>query len=156
MTACTLGDSSWKESSHTYGMPGAWATICLLMSPHALLRSLPVGISAAFCIAVLIPELLIWDQFTLPAGLIALPSNVGSSMDSGSWKSLNQPTFGQMATFCFGTPQNFVYSVSCGTLRKFSWKPSLLNSVWATVAVCLPGSAFVAIVRSLSLPMYLP
>ena len=43
-----------------------------------------------------------------------LPLNVGSSIDCGSAKSLNQPTFGQTATFAFGTSQNFVYSVSCG------------------------------------------
>src|SRR6476469_719274 len=99
--------------------------------------------------------LLSWDQLTLPAGLIALPSNVGSSIDSGSVKSLNHPTFGQIATFALGMPQNFVYSVSCGTFRKFRLNPSLLNSVCATCAVCRPGSALVAMVNSFG-PGYLP
>src|SRR3954454_7766097 len=109
-------------------MPGACATIILLTSAQAFERSSP-DFSAASAIALLIFGSLSCDQFTLPAGLMALPSNVGSSMDSGSVKSLNHPTFGQIATFAFGMPQNLVYSVSCGTLRKFSLKPSLLNSV---------------------------
>src|SRR4051794_14610202 len=113
MTACTLEDSSWKESSHTYGMPGACATIILLMFAQSWLRLSPSGSSAACFMALLICGSLICDQLTLPAGLIAVPSNVGSSMDSGSWKSLNHPTFGQIATAALGTPQNFVYSVSC-------------------------------------------
>ena len=137
-------------------MPGASATIILLISAQAWLRSSPSGRSAASSIASSISDFLSCDQLTLPAGLIALPANVGCSMDSGSWKSLNQPTFGQIATLRFGTPQNFVYSVSCGTLRKFSLKPSFSNSVWATVAVCLPGSAFVAMVRMFAGPSYLP
>ena len=45
---------------------------------------------------------------SLPAGLIASPLKVGASRDSGSLKSLNQPTFGQIATSAFGMPQNFV------------------------------------------------
>src|SRR3954470_3966840 len=135
-------------------MPGACATIILLMSAHALLRASPL-VSAALAIAELIFGSLICDQLTLPAGLIALPSKVGSSMDSGSVKSLNHPTFGQIATLAFGMPQNFVYRVSCGTLRKFSLKPSFPNSSWATCAVWMPGSAFVAMVRIFSDPAYL-
>ncbi len=37
-----------------------------------------------------------------------LPLNTASSTACGSLKSLNQPTFGQMAIFCAGTLQNFV------------------------------------------------
>src|SRR5688572_28735476 len=111
MTIFMSGDEMKIESSHTYGMPGTWATICLLTSAHALLRSSPSGMTAASSMAESISGTLSCDQLTLPCGLIAEPEKVGCSMDSGSWKSLNQPTFGQMATFAFGTPQNFVYSV---------------------------------------------
>src|SRR3712207_1291172 len=115
MTALTSFDAMLKESSHTYGMPGACSTIILLMSAHAWLRSSPSGRSAASFIAASISGFLSCDQLTLPAGLIASPEKVGCSMDSGSVKSLNQPTFGQITTLRSGTPQNLVYSVSCGT-----------------------------------------
>ena len=60
------------------------------------------------------------------------------------------------ATFAAGTPQNLVYSVSCGTGRKFSWKPSSSIWPWNDSAVFLPGSAFAAIVRNFSVPTHLP
>src|SRR4051812_35816929 len=104
MTALTSLDASWNESSQEYGMPGACSTIILLMSAHCCARSSPVT-KAAFAIASLIPGTSSCDQLTLPAGLIALPSNVGRSMASESVKSLNQPTFGQIATFACGTSQ---------------------------------------------------
>src|SRR4051794_17428734 len=101
-------------------------------------------------------ESLSCDQFTLPAGLIAFPSNVGSSIDSGSVKSLNHPTDGQTLGSCFGTPQNFVYMVSRGTLRKSVLKPSFSNSLCATVDVDRPGSALSPTMVILSPPVYLP
>src|SRR3954452_7122146 len=99
-------------SSQTYGMATACSTIILLIAAHCLLRSSPVA-SAAFVIASSICLLSSRLQFTLPCGLMAAPLKVGSSIDCGSVKSLNQPTFGQMTYLDFGTPQNFVYSVSC-------------------------------------------
>src|SRR3954453_16833024 len=107
MTALTSLDASWKESSQEYGIPGACATIILLMSAHACARLSPV-MSAALAMASLIFGSSRCDQVTFPAGLIALPSNVGSSMASASVKSLNHPTFGQIAIFARGTSQNFV------------------------------------------------
>ena len=89
----------------------------------------------------------------MPCGLIAAPLNVGSSSDCGSVKSRNQPTFGQMSQPEAGTLQNRVYSVSCGTLRNVSLKPSCCSCPWATVAVCSPGSALVAIIASFSEPV---
>src|SRR4051794_2466834 len=107
MTACTSLEASWNESSQEYGIPGACSTIILLMSAHCLARSSPVT-SAAFAMASLIAGTSSWDQLTLPAGLMALPSNVGRSIASESVKSLNHPTFGQIATLACGTSQNFV------------------------------------------------
>src|SRR3712207_1190428 len=107
MTALTSLDAIWNESSQAYGIPGACATTCLLMSANAWVRSSPES-SAASSSASLSSGTSIWLQLTLPCGLIASPENVGCSIASGSVKSLNQPTFGQIATSAFGTPQNFV------------------------------------------------
>src|SRR4051794_9276390 len=96
MTLWTSFDQRLTLSSHTYGIATACSTIILLMSANALLRSDPVGISAALSIASSICLSLSSDQFTLPCGLMAEPLNVGSSIDCGSVKSLNQPTFGQI------------------------------------------------------------
>src|SRR5215213_764026 len=95
MTPCTSLEDSWKLSSQEYGMPGAWAVIILLISAQALLRSSPASSVDALVIASSISLSSSSDQLTLPCGLIAAPLNVGSSIDCGSVKSLNQPTFGQ-------------------------------------------------------------
>ena len=58
--------------------------------------------------AELIAGTLSWGQLTLPCSRMFLPLNVGSSIDCGSAKSLNQPTFGQIGTSSLRTPQNFV------------------------------------------------
>ena len=57
------------------------------------------------------------------------PLNVASSIDCASAKSLNQPTFGQIATFAYGTPQNFVNSVSCGHEAQVQLEAELLHLV---------------------------
>src|SRR5258705_7826684 len=95
MPPWTSFDQRFTLSSHTYGMATACSTIILLMSAKALLRSGPAGTRAALSIASSIGLLFSSDQLTLPCGLMAAPLNVGSSIDWGSTKSLNQPTFGQ-------------------------------------------------------------
>ena len=72
-------------------------------------------------------------------------------MDCGSVKSLNHPTFGQIATFGFGTPQNFVYSVSCGTLAEVQLEAELrelrlgdLGGLLARVGVRRDGQELLA------------
>ena len=142
--------------SQNHGTAGACSTTILSMSPHALSRAAPCGSLAAASIAALIFGSLSCDQFELPAGRMFLPLNTGSSIDCGSLKSLTNPTFGQMTTFAFGTLQNFVYSVSWGTIRKLSLKPSFSNWAAATSALFLPGSALVPTMRNFSLPVYLP
>src|SRR5215212_3036003 len=96
MTPWTFFDQRLTLASHTYGIATACATIILLMSAQALLRSGPAGTVAALVMASSICLLSSSDQFTLPCGLMAAPLNVGSSIDCGSMKSLNQPTFGQI------------------------------------------------------------
>src|SRR3954447_3834635 len=96
MTLWTSLDQRFTLSSHTYGMPTACSTIILLIAAQALLRSGPAGIVAALVIASSMCWFFRSDQFTLPCGLMAAPLNVGSSIDCGSVKSLNQPTFGQI------------------------------------------------------------
>ena len=77
--------------------------------PQALLRSAPAGSSAAFAIALLMAGTLSCVQLELFWGRMFLPLKTASSTACGSTKSLNQPTFGQMAIFCaLGTLQNFV------------------------------------------------
>src|ERR687889_52685 len=96
MTPWTFLDQRFTLSSHTYGIATACSTIILLMSAKALLRSAPAGVVDALLIASSICWFFSSDQFTLPCGLMAAPLNVGSSIDCGSTKSLNQPTFGQI------------------------------------------------------------
>src|SRR5215208_4289114 len=96
MTPWTSFDQRFTLSSQTYGMPTACSTIILLMSANALLRSGPAATNVALSIASSIALSSSIDQFTLPCGLMAAPLNVGSSIDCGSTKSLNQPTFGQI------------------------------------------------------------
>jgi hypothetical protein len=47
-------------------------------------------------------------MFTLLAGMMLFPLNVGSSMVTGSLKSGSHPTDGQSSGWFFGTTQNFV------------------------------------------------
>src|ERR1044071_12345 len=123
-------DWIWNELSQMYGTPGACSVTSLFTLAQALLRSAP-EVRAASCMALLTFGSLSCVQFTLPAGRIEFPENVGRSIDSGSVKSLNQPTDGQTFGSFFGTPQNFVYIVSRGTLRNVVLKPSFSNSLWA-------------------------
>src|SRR5215217_7252347 len=94
--------------SQMYGIDGACSAIWWLTFAQASLRDLPTGSIAALAIASLIALSSSCGQFTLPCWRMLLPLNVASSMDCGSVKSLNHPTFGQIATFTLGTPQNFV------------------------------------------------
>src|SRR5215216_3815266 len=149
-------EASWNESSQEYGIPGTWPTTMRLTSAQALLRSAPAGIVVALVMASSISGTSSIEKLTLPCGLIAAPLNVGSSSDCGSVKSRNHPTFGQRSQPEDGTLQKRVYRVSCGTLRNVSLKPSCCSWPCATVAVCRPGSALVAIVSSFSPPVYLP
>src|ERR687887_1506864 len=136
-TACTSFEFTSAVLSQIHGTAGACSAIMWLILAQASLRALPTGITDAFFIASLIAGSFSCGQLTLPCCRMFLPLNVASSIDCGSAKSLNQPTFGQIATLAFGTPQNFVYSVSWGTIRKFSLKPSFANCAWATSAVFL-------------------
>ena len=82
--------------------------------------------------------------------------NVGSSIDCGSLKSLNQPAEPQTATFFFGCWHHSVYTASCGTVRRRTLKPSFSSWALATSAWALPGSTFAVTISSSSLPSYLP
>src|SRR5690242_11598339 len=123
---------------------------------HALLREAPTGSSDAAFMALLMAGTLSCGQLTLPCWRMLLPLKVASSIAWPSAKSLNQPTFGQTATFWLGTPQNFVNSVSTGTRRRLTLKPSCSIWFWKTSAVFLFGSALPAIVSALSPPVHLP
>src|SRR5919201_3653117 len=137
-------------------MPGACAVIMSSILPHALLRSGPAGMTAALAIASLMAGTLSCVQLELFWGMMFLPLNTASSTACGSLKSLNQPTLGQMAIFCAGTLQNFVYRVSCGTARNLILKPSFSNCACATSAVFLPGSALEATISSGVESVHLP
>src|SRR6185503_9919936 len=93
--------------SQMYGSAGACSAIMRLIFAQAWLRSAPTGVVEAAFMASLIAGTSSWGQLTLPCCRMLLPLNVASSIACGSEKSLNQPTFGQIATLCLGTPQNF-------------------------------------------------
>src|SRR4029450_8593702 len=124
--------------------------------PQAFARSGPAGSTAAFDIASLMAGTSSCDQLELLACRMLLPLNTGSSRDCGSLKSLKKPTFGQITTCALGTLQNFVYSVSCGAVRKLTLIPSFSNWACATSPVFLPGSALLATMSSLSPPVHMP
>ena len=84
------------------------------------------------------------------------PLNVGSSSVWESKKSLNHPVFGQNATSAFGTLQNFVYIVECGTWRKLTLKPISISCDWAISAARPPTPESSPTTRILALPSYLP
>src|SRR3954449_6162754 len=89
--------------SQTNGTAGACAVIILSMSAQALLRAEPSS-SAALSIAASIFGSLSWARLLLPPSLRMFePLNVGSSIDCGSLKSLNQPEAPHTATSFFGT-----------------------------------------------------
>src|SRR5215213_8521411 len=101
--------------SQTNGTAGACSVIILSISPQAWLRSSPSR-PAASSIALSILGSSSWDRLLLPpSGEMFEPLNVGSSIDCGSLKSLNQPAEPQMATFLAGCWHHSVYTASCGT-----------------------------------------
>ena len=128
------------------------------ISAHALLRALSPTISSALAIAALIEGTLSCGQFELkpPLATMLSPLKVASSIVCGSLKSFSQPTFGQMITLAFGSPQNLVYIVSCVTRRSFGLKPSFSNCVAANSAPFCAAPPEVPTISSSSLPVYIP
>src|SRR6266568_484099 len=90
--------------SQMYGTAGASAMIILSIAAHALLRSAPAGIVDAFVMAALIFGSSSCGQLVLPCARMFFPLNVADNIDSGSEKSLNHPTFGQIGGCTLGTP----------------------------------------------------
>ena len=84
-----------------------------------------------------------------------LPLNSGSMKLCAAKKSAPQPRFGQIATFAFGTWQNFVSIVACGTSRNCSLRPIFLTCSWNASAVSFAGDSLSATVSSGG-PVYLP
>src|SRR3954466_14315384 len=123
---------------------------------HAWFRPGPIGVTAAAFMAALIAGTSSSGQLTFPCWRMLSPLNVASSIDWAAAKSRTHPTLGQIATFWDGTPQNFVYSVSAGTRRRFILNPSCSIWFWNTSPVFLAGSALPVMVRTLSLPVHLP
>src|SRR3954453_23172542 len=104
--------------SQTNGTAGACAVIILSMSAQALLRASP-SVSAALSIAASIFGSLSWARLLLPpSGEKFEPLNVGSSIDCGSLKSLNQPAEPQTATFFFGCWHHSVYTAAGALLLR--------------------------------------
>src|SRR3954447_1933691 len=86
--------------SQSNGTAGASAVIILSICAHALLRSAPWSVAALFMAASIFGSLSWARLLLLPFLTMFSPLNVGSSIDCGSVKSLNQPDAPQMAT-CF-------------------------------------------------------
>src|SRR3954453_4044691 len=115
--------------SQTNGTAGACAVIILSMSAQAWLRAEPSS-NEALSIAASIFGSLSWARLLLPPSLEMFePLNVGSSIDCGSLKSLNQPAEPQMATFLAGCWHQSVNMACCGGVRRGSLKRSF--SRWA-------------------------
>src|SRR3954451_23423523 len=151
MTAFTSDDLISGGLSHVHGITAAVPVTILSISAHALARAAGSTRTSAFAIAWLIFGSLSCGQFELLVWLIALPLNVGSSIDCGSGKSFSQPTLGQTSGSVFGTEQNFEYIVSRVVGRKLTLKPSAWNAFsarsaatfWfellsATIVICGP------------------
>src|SRR3954453_4458145 len=100
--------------SQTNGTAGACAVIILSMSAQALLRSAPSSSAALFIAASIFGSLSCARLLLPPLGEKFEPLNVGSSIDCGSLKSLNQPAEPQMATFLAGCWHQSVYVACCG------------------------------------------
>src|SRR5215213_9389730 len=126
-TALTSVDLISGGLSHVHGITPAVPVTILSISAHAFARASWSTRTSALVIALLIFGSSICAQFELFVGLMALPLNVGSSIDCGSGKSFSQPTLGQTSGSVFGTEQNFEYIVSRVTGRKLTLKPSFSN-----------------------------
>src|SRR3954466_3343831 len=89
--------------SQSNGTAGASPVIILSISAHALLRSSPWRPGALSLAASRLGSSS-WARLLLPPSLKMFePLNVGSSIDCGSLKSLNQPEAPHTATSFFGT-----------------------------------------------------
>src|SRR3954449_3389357 len=96
-------DQIFVDLSQSNGTAGASPVIILSISAHALLRSSPCR-PAALSIAASVFGSLSWARLLLPPFLkMFAPLNVGSSIDCGSLKSLNQPDAPHTATCFLGT-----------------------------------------------------
>src|SRR3954447_8941933 len=99
-TPLTSLDQMIVVLSQSNGTAGAWEVICLSISAHALRRSAPWSADALF-MAWSMAGTSSWARLLFPPSLkMFAPLNVGSSIDCGSVKSLNQPAEPQIAT-CF-------------------------------------------------------
>src|SRR3954469_21432374 len=78
-TPLTFADSISGVLSHSHGMAGACAVICLSMSPHSCGRW-SAGAISALSMAALIVSSLSCDQFELPCSRMFLPAKVGESI----------------------------------------------------------------------------
>src|SRR4029453_4859778 len=94
-------------------------------------------------------------QFELFTAVMFLPLKVTSRIACGSWKSGNQPTFGQMFGSFFGTLQKRVYIVACVTEIVLTLMPILARSAATTSAVFEPGGVLSATWVSCG-PVYMP
>src|ERR1035437_10017135 len=94
-------------------------------------------------------------MFVLPLGTMFFPLKTGSIMLCESKKSLPQPRFGQIATFAFGTSQNFESIVACGTSRNVSLMPIWASSDWTAWPVFDAGGLLSPIASSGG-PVYSP
>src|SRR3954454_21534337 len=88
--------------SQSNGTAGACEVIILSMFAHAFRRSAPCS-ADALSMAWSMAGTLSWGRLLFPPSLkMFAPLNVGSSIDCGSVKSLNQPAEPQIATSFLG------------------------------------------------------
>src|SRR3954453_12104537 len=159
ITALTLDDLTSGGLSHVHGITAAVPVTILSIWAHAFARAAGSSRTSALPIALLIFGSFSWAQFELLVALMALPLNVGSSIDCGSGKSFSQPTLGQTSGAFFGTPQNFEYIVSRVTGRKSTLKPSCwrpFRTRSAAVFWFVLWSATIVISGPLYLPLLKP
>ena len=129
----------------------------VLIFAQASVALLAPGVELASRIAALISLSSSCGRLTLPCWRMLFPLKVASSIDWGSGKSLNHPTLGHSATLALRARRR-TSCRACPAGRSGSSGGSRAASIcfWKTSAVFLPGSAFVATVSTLSLPVYLP
>src|SRR5512132_3921664 len=143
MTPLTSFERMPRVLSHSHGTPGTCSVICLSIWPNACERSPVSVIGSAVSIAASTALSRNCGQLTLLVGRMFVPLNVGSSIEAGSGKSFCHPTLGQIATFCAGTWQNFVYIESRVTCTSLILTPSATNAFSATWAASFVGAVVV-------------
>ena len=153
-----LGRRSGSSCPRRTGSAGACSAIMLVdLGPRLVALGARRARARPVFIASLIFGSLSCGQLTLPCceDVLAVERRLEHRLRVGEVLEPARRSGRSRPSPC-GTSQNFVYSVSCGTMRKLSLKPSFSIWAWATSAVFLPGSALVAMIRSLSPPVYLP